>query len=493
MLNIYNINSFKEYFNSNKCFINGDDTGNTLTYIYINDETLITSKNEKDFFRYVKKNEELKFQKKMFSYLLLNNVVPYPCTIYDNIYILSYGDMLKIGIMGKKFEFEFEFKFPYYQDNSTGESIPSTKILLEKISKSVDENIGDDDILSLSSGKDSTSILLGLAECGKKIDTFTYKSTNKSDETEYTSIITKKYGFKNIILELKEDSSFFTRNFDEFYSTINFPSVDQAQLSYLNFDKIIFSDKNIVDGSGSDIYIGHIPTKEQYYLNYFSLVNFSNRFISKQHKNNFPKNKAQGFLYKSISANNGLYTWFTLPEINSFFEEGFDTSNFWKSYENEYSNRSNYVDYRAMTRGRFLDSEVFMRKIRNVAYNSNSNVVFPWLDNDLISYWFNLPVKNKYNLKKFKNKILLRELLDEKLSYKLPKYGFDFNLVSFLTIHKGLVINEIITCKLFSKNIINTINELYLLLNTKQEYIVKRKIQILFQISSFVNRHEESL
>jgi hypothetical protein len=63
-----------------------------------------------------------------------------------------------------------------------------------------------------------------------------------------------------------------------------------------------------------------------------------------------------------------------------------------------------FNDYRALSRGRFLDTEVFMRKVRNFSIAANSKLYFPWADKDLIEHIFNLKYNARVNVEKFKNK-----------------------------------------------------------------------------------------
>jgi hypothetical protein len=88
---------------------------------------------------------------------------------------------------------------------------------------------------------------------------------------------------------------------DLFYKSINIVNVDQAQLAYLQIDDFeYFKDRTILDGSGNDIYFGHIPSKEQFYANKVSLAHYFKNFIKYQHNTNFPKGRFQKYIFLRV-------------------------------------------------------------------------------------------------------------------------------------------------------------------------------------------------
>ncbi|UTD15147.1 hypothetical protein HER15_06535 [Tenacibaculum mesophilum] len=135
--------------------------------------------------------------------------------------------------------------------------------------------------------------------------------------------------------------------------------------------------------------------------------------------------------FRSPAESNGdlssLATFFKIPEahnINIFFKK------IKKGVE-----ENNYLNFRAFSRGKFHDHQCMMGKTKNATRFQKSICLFPWLEEDLANYCFNLPVNKKYNFKKRLNKIALRELLEEKLKWGQSKRGvdlyFDLDIVKF--------------------------------------------------------------
>jgi hypothetical protein len=82
-------------------------------------------------------------------------------------------------------------------------------------------------------------------------------------------------------------------------------------------------------------------------------------------------------------------------------------------------------------------------------------------------------------------------LLYEKINYNQPKKGFEFNSVQFLNNNYNVIMEEICSCKLWQKCISDLMEGYFSKLKyNKLNYVYKRKIQILFQISAFINRHD---
>jgi hypothetical protein len=66
-----------------------------------------------------------------------------------------------------------------------------------------------------------------------------------------------------------------------------------------------------------------------------------------------------------------------------------------------------------------------MGKTKVAADFLGSQVVFPWLNSALVDYCFNLPISEKYDFSLLKNKLLLRDLLNEKTGWEQSKRGVD--------------------------------------------------------------------
>ena len=123
------------------------------------------------------------------SFLLQSGVVPPPKTSYQNIYILGIGDTAKIATVNGKIEVIFEHKFPFK---------PNADLILQMLAEATINRIDKSkpSFLFHSSGKDSNSIALALAEAGwqDKVTLITHKSKGMADESKISEKIAKQLG-----------------------------------------------------------------------------------------------------------------------------------------------------------------------------------------------------------------------------------------------------------------------------------------------------------
>src|SRR5690606_19906941 len=80
-----------------------------------------------------------------------------------------------------------------------------------------------------------------------------------------------------------------------------------------------------------------------------------------------------------------------------------------------------FIDFRAFSRGSFHDHQCMMGKTNATARYLGCEVVFPWVEEELSSYCFNLPLTSKFDFEKLINKILLRNLLSNTIGWKQEK------------------------------------------------------------------------
>ena len=179
----------------------------------------------------------------------------------------------------------------------------------------------------------------------------------------------------------------------------------------------------IVDGLGNDEYFGYLPSKNQlrsFSLSRLGLTRLIPRFLP-----------ALRWYIRSPSEAHG-----DLSALAAFFPFGqsFDLNKYFSKVPKSLE-KMTFVDFRAFSRGSFHDHQCMMGKTIATAKCLGSKVIFPWTENSLAEYCFNLPVSAKFDFKNLKNKLLLRELLEKRIDWKQEKRGvdlyFDLDMKSF--------------------------------------------------------------
>ena len=80
----------------------------------------------------------------------------------------------------------------------------------------------------------------------------------------------------------------------------------------------------------------------------------------------------------------------------------------------------------------------------------------PFIDRDLIDYYFNLPEHERFDRAGWTNKLLLRRMLEKYLDYDAAAIGkryFQFNGSLFVTRYRQFIVEEVMGCRLWNEKI----------------------------------------
>ncbi|ANO34929.1 hypothetical protein A6E01_17245 [Vibrio breoganii] len=334
--------------------------------------------------------------------------------------IENYLNIDSVAAEGKeKFE---NYIYRMKSSNYRGDSDPSIDTLLKNISEAIKRSIGDKRVLLLlSDGKDSMSLAVALANLNIKCETLTLLRT---DDIELKSFVEEKayelghtphFIDSNTILD-----SFDINYFLDACSKMNQPVMDQGFIYFLFGLKTFFEKKSlnvdeyvVLDGLGNDETFGYIPSSTQlksYYLSRFGLwklipkhLNFLKWFL-----------RSPAESHGDLSALGCVFKFPYSFNINKYF-----------SLISNSNDPENIIDFRAYSRGSFHDHQCMMAKASISCEQIGTSVEFPWLDKQLAEYTFNLPVRSKYDFRKLENKLLLRQLLVNNISWSQSKRGVD--------------------------------------------------------------------
>jgi asparagine synthase (glutamine-hydrolysing) len=252
-------------------------------YLAIDKQTLFYSESITELLNEQRIPKPLKVSAEGLSFLLQSGVVPPPKTAYENVFILGIGDSVEITSNNGCVILTFKHDFPFLNANrlSPAEMQPDEDLILKMIAEATIERIDDTKPTYLfhSAGKDSNTIALALAEAGlqDKVTLITHQSKGDSDESHISKEIADRLGFKHEILHESIDlNSAHKQEIEAYFESAPFPVTDNATLAYPLYlaQKPELKNANIIDGSGNDVYIGHIPSstefKRQKFSAYFS-------------------------------------------------------------------------------------------------------------------------------------------------------------------------------------------------------------------------------
>lgn len=430
----------------------GDSTGLKTIFLCIHKKDVFVS-------LYIQKIIDKLIEEKAFSvsnvsisHLLHDGLIPLPYTIYENIYALGLGDIATLYSHSLS-TFEFKVDFPYFREKSAQNSDPTTFFLLNHITSAVDKQIGNnsDAVLMLSSGKDSTALALGAAEAGRKnLCCITYAAGTKNDEDDFAKSLCEKLGLMHKTVRLNFEPKFVRKKFIDFFENSLMPCVDNSQIPYVLCSEHMNGAEIILDGSGSDIYVGHTPSKNDLLKQKFSLQ--GNAF-SQFFQHIVPHQSRLNYFIRTPAEKCFPGSHLRLKETSKFYEGACDTKSYWQNVSLLFKDRDIF-DFRAVVRGRYYDQESCMRKARNVADYMGATMLFPWCDKSLINFYFNLPEEFRFDRKHYVNKVLLRKLLSEKLNYDSTIIGkriFEFDSVRFFCENRSFIEEEVRQCKLWHR------------------------------------------
>jgi asparagine synthase (glutamine-hydrolysing) len=406
--------------------------------------------------------------------------VPSPRSIYDNIYKLEPGSLLKINsrnlaIINKEIKnLEYtNFNIQKWWDakdvyNNASKLMYTDKNLalvdLEKaLSRSIySQLISDVPVGAFLSGGIDSSLIVSLLKkkIGKQVSTFTIGfNENLFDESKYAKKIAKylETDHNELILSAKESLNIIPY-LDYVYDE---PFADSSQIPTILISQ--FAKRKItvaLTGDGGDELFGgynrYIFIEK--FWNYLSLVPFSIRkliakslgILSIDFLNNFnfiynllTKNdisflgdKVNKFSHKmqSVKNLNDLYlstisTYQTPSQLvlksNDFSQNIFLHS---KDLKNE--------DFKSMMM--FIDTQTYLTddilcKVDRASMSTSLETRVPFLDKDIVELAWKIPTKMKVNQKE--GKLILKEILNKYLPRELtqrPKMGFGIPLANWL-------------------------------------------------------------
>lgn len=486
--------------NDNELVLNSDLAGEYPIYVYLseNRDVLLYSYSITELLENNKVQKPLKVSNKGISFLLQSSVIPPPLTAYQNIYILGIGDKVKIETKNGKIQTNFSHIFPFTADKREAfGSYPKPSyddvinLLADATIKKLDKS--KKTFLFHSAGKDSNSIALALAKAGlqNKVTLVTHRSKGNLDESVMSEKIAKKLGFSHqVLLEVDKLESEHLDFINDYFSKAPFPCVDNLCLAYPLYAQQIPSlfDSNIIFGDGNDSHMISPPSPKDplrtKVTSFTSKLSFFRNFIKSENIfSSLLRTPAEWFGQSG----------FSLKDCRKVFPDTVSVYPYWKGESQKRSNWDLFYFKSDIYSTRVI-SEKMIRKLFNFSEYLGGNIVLPFASKEVAEYFSSMPEEYLFDRAQFKNKIILRDLLKDKIgldSDEVGKMGWSYDTASIVNNNWDIMLNEINNCSLWdTKEANKVLVRLKGTMNQEKKYsqLSCRLIYRLYLLSMWKNR-----
>jgi hypothetical protein len=474
--------------------LSGDDTGACETLVYDDGAHVGVFRDWAELERVVGGAGLLRLDPEGCQHLVACGLVPPPRTCYAHVWSLGVGDRLELDLESGASAARVEF--PYLERCSTGENRFDPRRLLALIAASVARAApaGEPAVLLQSAGKDSTGLLLGLAEAGARhVRALTYEGGGQESEGAPAAAVARRFGFAHQVIEAEPHAE--CRAFLAFAERSPAVVADVALVAYLRvLEQAGVSGGVVLDGLGNDAYMGYVVPRRDAILARLSLAR---RFPALWGRFEAPDLGSRGsYLFKSLlmyPAERALAGSRPAPRVVRELiphETGFDRS--FARLDRRLGGLAP-IDFRAWVRGRIFDGAMTLPKGRLAAAARGARAVHPWCDRELIDYVFNLERSERYDERSRRNKLALRRLLEAEVGdgpYLRRKGSFRFDVQRFVEVNEGTIREELGAARALLRGV-ERWGEYYL--RRRRNYVHAYAATSLFMIVAWLNRRPPSV
>lgn len=381
------------------------------------------------------------------SALLHNGLVPVPGTVYRGVHHLAMGDTASIRDDSGGLRISLTHDYPWLPDRSTGTNEPDTDVLLDLLTDATEQRLTDDGgggVLMMSSGKDSIAIALALAEAGLRgVTTVTYRTGPDDPEPPIARSIARRLGLEHRVVDLPTESEQVSEALLRFFRANVLPGTDLSQIPYvIALASVGAAGGTVLDGGGNDPYMGYLPKGvELAKLRYRVRGRRSGRVAQRLGSVASPLN------YAARSAPESTLPGRTprMHHVRELYPEAEDVYAWWHDVGEGLGRTDPQVLYSVVNERHTHPTQTVMKQ-RLAANAVGMTSALPWADRQIADYYFDLPVAYRYDTSSGENKVLLRQMLRERLAYDaaaVGKHYFEFDGARFVTENRDFVWSEI--------------------------------------------------
>ena len=380
------------------------------------------------------------------STLLHSALVPVPGTAFEDVWLLSAGDVLELDGTSGSYRTSHAFDYPWIEAKSTGDREPDEARLLELLTAGTDRQlaeVGNEGVLMLSSGLDSPSVALALAEAGfSGVQCVTYRSGPDDPEPPIAASFCRRLGLRHEIVDLPRNQESTHELLLRFFERSPLPGTDQSQVPYVAALRSVGMRGAVLDGGGNDAYMSHFPSAHaQRKLRLRIPVSAVARPVRRLAPVDSPLNYlTRSRAEVSIPGRN-----LRQHHIDRLYGGAADVAGWWDRLSEETAALPDDDLFDVVVR-RHLHAAQILLKQKLAATTFGFGARLPWCDAGVADYYFNLPAAAKYDTATSTQKVLVRRMLERYLDYDadaIGKHFFIFDGASFLRENRDFVLDEI--------------------------------------------------
>ena len=400
----------------------------------------------------------LKVSNEGVSFLLQSGVVPPPKTAYQDIYIVGIGDRAKVSSVSGKIDIKFSHEFPFMNANrlTEDEMQPDEGLILQMLADATINRIDKSKptFLFHSAGKDSNSIALALAEAGwqDKVTLITHKSRGSADESEVSAKIARELGFRHQVLhEVDHLQKEHKQAIEDYFINAPFPCTDNVTLAYplyaVQVPELIGA--NIIDGGGNDSYMSTPPTKREKVAIPFAKLTTPFRFLRSHVNSESPISPLLRTPAEWCGTGGMSYA-----DTKELIIDSVNVQSYWNKIGKEREGMELF-DFKTSILTPIVASELHIRKARNFADSISGNLILPFMEKSVGSYFQNVPEKYLFDRVSLKNKLILRNILKKNIdldSDVIGKMGWTYNSSCIVSKNLEFMLFEIDKCSFWSES-----------------------------------------
>ncbi len=429
--------------------LDGDPTGGTMLYAYCHGPHLLADTRPLALLGRVRREGlPLTVDPVSVAHFLTLGLVPMPGSIFREVRIIGVGDQINFSRTGKGWEMVPRHAFPYFAVSSRQDEKPDTRRLMSLLTESVGRALDGTGsaALMLSSGKDSTAIAAALARLGRRdVRCLTFTADTDRDEDTYARELCARLGLKHERVRIDERQPLGEDTLTDFFRNAPFPCADDCQIPYVAALQQAPGVDVVLDGSGNDVYMGHVPSRNDLRR---ARLRMPMHGLAKALERVVPYATRADQLLRDPVEHCFMQGLFRRREVSRFFPGAGVDDGFKRPLLDAYQHRDVF-DFRALTRGHHYDQGSCAFKALMACEASGRCCRLPWCAAPIIDYYFNLPRNMRFNDQSYTNKVLLRAMLRDEIQYQdqvIGKRYFQFDRVAFFTTNRDRVFDEIVNC-----------------------------------------------
>nr|MDJ0499043.1 asparagine synthase-related protein [Acidimicrobiia bacterium] len=355
------------------------------------------------------------------SQLLGAGLVPLPHTVFQEVYSLGVGDVANLSASGGEVTVAHHCDYPWVERTSRKDQEPSTRRLFELICRSVEDALVSADgpaVLLMSSGKDSVALALALAEIGSDTTCLTYKSSDTDREHELAAEFCATLGLEHDVVEMPPDPGVVAASLGRFFDRAPLPCGDHATIPHVMVAAAAgLETGGLMDGGGNDPYMGFLLSadnrkKLRLRVRGRRLAELVSRLTPVDSPVNYLARSQSGALLPGRSLRH--------HEVRGFYADAVPIAGYWYS---ETAGVEDAGEAMLTSRIRHTEGARSNLKSRLVARAFGLDPLQPFCNATIADYCFHLPLTSRYDTRRGTNKLLLRQLLREKIGYDEARVG----------------------------------------------------------------------